>query len=162
MVLSYAWTAKTQSLLNLTNTHGMTILQKEPINVPVFSTKRIFKLSLTLWIQRNNTLPQQKLTRGSLYFQFLEQRARTNGNVDDCTFRLNGLSKLLQNTYLLVTKKWGVCAESREQTLRLVGFLGKKRRPFFFFTKPFPTPLHFLTLRARVIRSSDQLLSEAL
>jgi hypothetical protein len=48
MVLSYAWTTKTQSLLNLTNAQGMTVLQKEPINVPIFSTKRILKLSSTL------------------------------------------------------------------------------------------------------------------
>jgi len=111
MVLSYAWATKTQSLLNLTNTHGMTILQKEPINIPVFSTKRIFKLSSTLGIQRTTTVSQQKLTRGSLYFQFLEQRVRTNGNVDNRTFRLNGLGKLLQNTYLLFTKKWGFAGD---------------------------------------------------
>jgi hypothetical protein len=51
MMLRNAWTAKTQGSLNLTNTHRTPILQKNPINTPIFPPKSIIKLGLSFRFQ---------------------------------------------------------------------------------------------------------------
>lgn len=63
-MMGHAGTAEMQGSLDFTYTHGVTILQQNPVDIPILATKLIFELSLIIRTQEISTLPIMKRENG--------------------------------------------------------------------------------------------------